>query len=283
LVDSSFFLCYYKICLKMLLKEKQGRGLAMIDIHSHILPGVDDGAQTIEEAIAIAHAAVKEGITTIVATPHHKNGSYENTKQQILPRVAQLNSIFQEHHLPLTVLPGQEVRIHGELLKDYEAEELVTVAGDSRYLLIEFPADHVPRYAEQLLFDLQLQGIVPIIVHPERNAEIIERPELLYQLVKKGALTQLTASSVSGHFGKNIKKFSLQLIEARLTHLIASDAHNTTSRPFRMREAYETIKKEFGMNAVYLFQENAELLVSGKAIYREEPERIKKRKFLGLF
>lgn len=255
----------------------------MIDIHSHILPEVDDGANTIEESIAMAHAAVNEGITTIIATPHHKNGSYENTKQQVLGHVARLNELFAQQRIPLTVLPGQEVRMNGDLLKDYQSGELVPLAGDSRYILIEFPANHVPKYAEQLLFDLQLEGIVPVIAHPERNMEIMERPDLLYQFVKKGALAQLTAASVSGHFGKNIKKFSLQLMEANLVHFIASDAHNTTSRTFRIREAYETIEKEFGASAVYVFQENAELLAGGQTVYRDEPMRVKKKKFLGFF
>lgn len=255
----------------------------MIDIHSHIVPGIDDGAKTDEDALAMARAAVEEGITTIVATPHHKNGNYENTKQQIVAHVTQLNKLFIEQNIPLSVLPGQEIRINGDLLKDYQAGELVPLADDSRYLLIEFPANHVPKYAEQLLFDMQLKGLVPVIAHPERNAEIIERPEILYQFVKKGALVQLTAASMSGHFGKNIKKFSLQLIEANLAHFIASDAHNTTSRSFRMREAYATIEKEFGASTVYLFQENAELLVRNQTVYRDEPMRVKKKKFLGLF
>jgi protein-tyrosine phosphatase len=255
----------------------------MIDIHSHILPGVDDGAQTIEDAIAMANAAAGEGITKIIATPHHKNGNYENPKQKILQHVEQLNAVLKERNIPLTVLPGQEVRIYGEMLKDYENGELLTLTNESPYIFIEFPSNHVPRYAEQLLFDIQMKGLIPIIVHPERNAEFIEDPELLYHFVKRGALTQLTAASVAGRFGKKIKKFSLQTIEANLAHFIASDAHNTTNRSFSMRKAYQVIKKEFGAGAVYLFYENAELLVDGKNVYRQQPERIKKKKFLGLF
>lgn len=255
----------------------------MIDIHSHVLPYVDDGPQTIEAAVEMAQAAIHEGITTIIATPHHKNGSYENPKQKVLECISDFNDILQQRNLSLTVLPGQEVRLYGDLLADYQTGELLTVTGDTEYMLIEFPANHVPRYAEQLLFDMQLQGLIPIIVHPERNAEIMEHPDLLYQLVKKGALVQLTASSVSGDFGKNIKKFSLQLIEANLAHFIASDAHNTKGRTFRMREAYETIEKEFGTALMYAFQENAEFLISGQTIYRDEPMRVKKKKFLGLF
>jgi protein-tyrosine phosphatase len=255
----------------------------MIDIHSHILPGIDDGAQTIEDAIAMANAAASEGITKIIATPHHKNGSYENPKQKILQHVDHLNAVLKERNIPLTVLPGQEVRIYGDILKDYENGELLTLTNESPYLFIEFPSNHVPRYAEQLLFDIQMKGIVPIIVHPERNAEISENPELLYQFVKRGALTQLTAASVAGYFGKKIKKFALQTIEANLAHFIASDAHNITNRAFHMQEAYQMIQKEFGAGMVYFFHENAELLVDGKTVYRNQPERIKKKKFLGLF
>ncbi|MDF2858571.1 MAG: tyrosine protein phosphatase, partial [Neobacillus sp.] len=133
-------------------------------------------------------------------------------------------------------------------------------------------------YTEKLLFDLQLKGLTPIIVHPERNSELIERPEKLYQLVEKGALTQVTASSLCGYFGKKIKTFSEQLIEANLTHFIASDAHNVTSRGFKMREAFGIIEEKYGNDLVYLFEENAELLVEGKNVMKEVPEQVKKKK-----
>jgi protein-tyrosine phosphatase len=254
----------------------------MIDIHSHILPSVDDGAQTIDDAIVMAKAAVAEGITTIIATPHHRNGTFENPKETIIERVSALNEALQQNQISLTVLPGQEIRIHGEWLDHYHQGELLPLA-NTNYVLIELPSNHVPRYTEQLLFDIQMQGMIPVIAHPERNAELIEHPDLLYQFVKKGALTQLTASSVAGHFGKKIKQFSLQMIEANLAHFIASDAHNTTNRTFHMREAYKTLAKEFGSQAVYIFQENAELLIKNQTVYKDVPERIKRKKFLGLF
>ncbi|WPZ18255.1 CpsB/CapC family capsule biosynthesis tyrosine phosphatase [Geobacillus subterraneus] len=254
----------------------------MIDIHTHILPGIDDGAATVEDAIAMAQAAVKEGITTIIATPHHQNGNYDNPKPSILALAAELNDELKRRDIALTVLPGQEVRLHGDLLDGLARHEVMTLA-DTPYILIEFPPDHVPKYAEQLLFDVQLKGLMPIIAHPERNAEIIENPERLYQLVKRGAFAQLTASSVTGQFGKKIKTFSFQLIEANLAHFIASDAHNIKTRPFRLRQAYDAIRNEYGANMVYYFQENAELLIRGQAVFRDEPERVKKKKFLGLF
>jgi protein-tyrosine phosphatase len=254
----------------------------LIDIHSHILPGVDDGAQTVDDAINMAKLAVEEGITKIIATPHHQNGKYSNKKQDILKGVMELNRLLQIENIPLEVLPGQETRIYGELLEDLEKGEILPL-NQMSYLFIELPSGHVPRYTEKLLFDAQMKGLTPIIVHPERNSEVIENPDILLNLVKKGSLTQVTAGSITGHFGKKIQKFSMQLIEANLTHFISSDAHNTSTRSFCIVESFSKIDKEFGRQAVYYFQENAELLTQGQVVYKQEPSKIKQKRFLGLF
>lgn len=257
--------------------------MRMIDLHCHILSGVDDGAQSIEDSIEMAKAACKEGIHTIVATPHHQNGVYINPAESVLHQVKQLNDRLKEEDINLTILPGQEIRLYGELLEDYESGYIVTLNRTDKYMLIELPANHVPRYAEKMLYELRVKGITPIIVHPERNAEIIERPEVLYKLVNQGALTQITAGSVTGKFGKKIKKFTLQLMEHHLTHVISSDAHNTTTRSFYLQDAYEVVERTFGSSILYYFKENTYSLISGKMIYREEPEKIKRKKILGLF
>ncbi|MBT2678812.1 tyrosine protein phosphatase [Bacillus sp. ISL-35] len=254
----------------------------MIDIHCHILPGIDDGARGLDDTLDMAREAVNEGIHTIIATPHHKNNKYDNPQGIILQKVEQVNKALSNEGIDLKILPGQEVRIYGEVIGDLDKEEILTL-NHTQYLFVEFPSNHVPRYAETLLFDLQLKGIIPIIVHPERNQEIIERPEVLYNLVKKGALSQVTASSVSGHFGKKIRNFSFQLIEANLTHFIASDAHNVSSRGFKMAETMDVIESKYGIDLVYFFQDNAELLLQGNHVYQETPELIKKKKFLGIF
>jgi protein-tyrosine phosphatase len=254
----------------------------MIDLHCHILPNVDDGPKDLAESVEMAKQAVQQGIKTIIATPHHRNEKYENHGQTIFGQVEEFNRVLKSENLDLTVLPGQETRIFGEMVEGLESSEILPL-NQGKYVFVELPSGHVPRYTGQLLFDIQLKGFIPVIVHPERNQEIIENPEVLYQLVKKGALTQVTASSVSGHFGKTIKKFSLQLIEANLTHFVASDAHNTSSRGFKMVEAYDVIGRSFGIEAVYMFRENAELVVQGKSVYREAPERVKKKRILGLF
>ena len=254
----------------------------MIDLHCHILPRIDDGAKNLEDSIKMARVAVEQGITTIVATPHHLNNHYENPKQSIIDRVKELNDELVKEKMDLKILPGQETRIHGEMVEGYESGQILPI-DHTQYVLVEFSSSHVPRYTEKLFYDLQMKGLIPVIVHPERNQEIIEHPDLLYKLVKSGALTQVTAASVSGDFGKKIKTFSLQLIETNLTHLIASDAHNTSSRTFKMREAFATIEEKYGIEMVYVLQENAVNVVEGNYVYKEEPERIKKKKFFKLF
>lgn len=255
----------------------------MIDIHSHILHGIDDGAKTPEDSMAMAQAAIQEGITTIVASPHHKNGNYDNYKTDILHHVQALNDLFQAHAIDLKVLPGQEVRIYGEVTEDITADEILPV-NHTKYILIEFPRTSVPRYAAQLFYDMQVAGYIPVIVHPERNEVLMQDHEKMYEFVKRGALTQITAASLVGKFGKETQTFTHQLIQANLTHFLASDAHNTTSRGFCMQEAYAEIQKTYGADTYYMFMENAELLVDDMNVNRMEPSKIrKKKKFLGLF
>lgn len=253
----------------------------MVDIHCHILPGIDDGAMSIGDSIAMAELAVKEGIHTIIATPHHRNGRYINGKEKIQKEVTALNQVLLEEKIPLTVLAGQENRIYGELLEDLLQGEVLPL-NNTHYLFVEFPTNHVPRYAEKLFYQLQMNHVTPIIVHPERNQEIVNNPNILYKLVQKGALTQVTASSVAGYFGKKIQKFSFQLVEANLTHFLASDAHNVNNRAFKMLEGLDTIEARYGPDMVYYFTENAELLVDGKNVMKEVPEKVKTKKFLGI-
>ncbi|TRZ36822.1 tyrosine protein phosphatase [Niallia circulans] len=254
----------------------------MIDIHCHILPGIDDGPSSVEESLLMAREAVKEGIHTIIATPHHRNNRYENIKEEVLKNVIKLNSELTNENIPLTILPGQENRIFGELLEDYQKGEILTL-NDTDYLFIEFPTSSVPRYSERLLYDIQVKGLTPIIVHPERNKELLNNPKILYDIVKNGALTQVTAASIAGYFGKPVQKFSKQLIENNLTHFIASDAHNTNNRSFKLNEAFKIIDKDFGVDFVYLFIENSEALIENKIVHKEIPELIKRKKFLGVF
>lgn len=255
----------------------------MIDIHCHILPGVDDGAADEQVSIEMGRAAMLEGITHIVATPHHRNRSWDNPRSSTLKMVDTLNRLFDRHSIEVTVLPGQEPRIFGEMADDGIEDELVTVNDGHKYLLVEFPTHHVPHYTQQLFYDLQLKGLTPVIVHPERNNDIFTHPDILYQLINDGALSQVTTASLIGRNGKKVKKIALQMIDHGLTHFVASDAHNVGERPFYMKEAFAELDKVFGRKALKIFEENAGLLICGELVNREQPEPIREKKFLGIF
>lgn len=255
----------------------------MIDLHCHILNGIDDGAQTLEDSIAMASAAVAEGITHILVTPHHKNGAYINEKDRILEKMAELQEELDSRGIELTLFPGQEVRINGELLEEIDSRKIQFVDEDNQYLLIEFPTMTVPAYSENLFFELSKRNITPVIVHPERNQIFMENPNALIPFIEKGALAQLTAGSYLGKFGKKIQKVSKQMVEANLVHILASDAHNVTSRGFRMKEAYEKLEKEFGSSKVSQFKQRTKDLVNGEIIIPDIPSKVKERKILGLF
>ncbi|UOR11303.1 tyrosine-protein phosphatase [Halobacillus amylolyticus] len=253
----------------------------MIDIHTHILPGVDNGAPTMEHSMKMAAKAVKEGMTTLVAAPYHNNGSYNNYKNNILIQVGELNRQLEERDIPLTVVSGQVTRIYGDMLEGIHNNEILPINEHSSYVLIELPHDHVPHYISNLLFSLQVEGYRPILVHPERNQQIVEQPNLLYSLVRKGAFTQVAAGSLLGGNGKKAKKLSYQLIEANLVHLIALESHNPQG--FTIKEAYRQLRKKYGQSMVYYLSENAAYAVEGQVLATEPPQRVKKKKILGLF
>ena len=254
----------------------------MIDLHCHILPNIDDGPQELLMSLDMANIAVKAGITHLFATPHHLNGRYDNTKSDILEHVHVFNKHLQLNNIPLTVHPGQELRIHRELFLSLEHEEILTLDNRGEFLLLELPSDQVPSYTQNMVYELLLKGITPIIVHPERNRGFIENQHLLFNLVQEGALSQLTSGSIIGQFGKKVKYFSEMIIEHNLTHFIATDAHNVESRGFSLQEAYESIRKKYGINQTYFFKENAELLMRNQNLLREKPVK-KRKRILGIF
>lgn len=254
----------------------------MIDVHAHILPDVDDGPMNLLDSIEMANSAVTAGITHLFASPHHLNEFYENKKINILEKVRELEKHLKQLDIPLTIYPSQEVRIHKDLFKSLDRDEILTLDNKGMYLLIELPSNQVPDYTHDHVYELLLRGITPIIVHPERNKEILMNPSILFHLIQEGALTQVTAGSITGSFGKKIKSFSEKMIEHSWVHLIASDAHNCTSRGFSLQDAYLLIRKKYGNSIAFLLNENSEVLLRGQKIYTEEPRKMKKKK-MGIF
>lgn len=233
----------------------------MIDIHCHILPFMDDGAADWDAALAMAQQACKDGVTAVIATPHHANGHYMNPATDVKEAVEQLNEKLRYKRIPLNVIPGQEIRVYGKLLDDLEQGSLLTLGG-SRYILLEMPHSHVPRDMGEVCHELIIQGFVPVIAHPERNTEVGSNPAKLASLIELGALGQVTAQSITGVHGSKLKKLSLELCRKNLVHMIASDAHDSARRPFGLSEAYVILNKELGLEVCDYFRSNVEQIIS---------------------
>lgn len=255
----------------------------MIDLHCHILPGVDDGAKTMEDSIQMAKMAVEEGITHLLATPHHMNRDWMNEKSKVKELVKEVQNEIDQESIPLTLFPGQEIRMYGDILDDIDKDKLLFTDELQQYLLIEFPTSTIPNYTERLFYDLLSNGKIPVIVHPERNRMIQEEPDQLKKLIDHGALAQLTAASYTGGFGKNIQKLSKQMIEANFVHFLASDAHNTNNRAFHMKEARNQIKKEYGSDKWNEFHQTTKDLINGDIVIAPTTSKISKKKFFKFF
>lgn len=254
----------------------------MIDLHCHLLPALDDGPETIEESLAMAQAAVDQGITHILCTPHHNVGRYNNPKTKTIAAVNQLQAQIDRAQLPLTLFEGQEVRLTGELLEELSADRLLFSDLKDTYLFIEFPATEVPAYSETLLFELRGRGIIPVIMHPERHRFFIEDPDRLIPYLEMGCLAQLTAPSIVGIFGKKIERVAHQMVERNLVQMVASDAHGITKRPFHLKEAYQIIEQKHGVRVVEQMKKVTKSLINGEKV--DYPSYIeKKKKKFGLF
>jgi Capsular polysaccharide biosynthesis protein len=218
----------------------------VIDLHTHILPGVDDGAKDIADSLAMAEVAVKDGISTMIATPHVVKGIYDNNKNSILEGVDNLNKKLAAHNIGLLVLPGAEYRLEPDLPKNLASGELVTINNSGTYLLIELPYELIPDNCDQILYEIQLQGVTPIIAHPERNLVFRKYRSLLERYIKRGMLAQITSTSITGFFGKRVKKAAISFLESGLAHIIASDGHAVKGRAPVISEAYQEIERRWG-------------------------------------
>ena len=255
----------------------------MVDLHCHLLPGVDDGSKNMEISLKLAQEAVENGVTHALLTPHHMNGRYVNHKQDVIKETTEFRQQLKEHNIPLTVFPGQEVRINGQLIEALDKDDILFADEGNRYLMLEFPDDDVPHYTNQMIFALQQRGITPVIVHPERNTKIMAHPELLYRLLQKGCLSQITASSYVGTFGKKVEDFSKKLIANGQGYLFASDAHDLPGRKYEMRQAFEKLSREFSAELAKRYAENARAIINGENVPVNEIRELKKKKRFWLF
>ncbi len=229
-----------------------------------MLPGLDDGAADWNEALCMARMAVADGIAAVVATPHQLGRHAHNRGAAIRAAVARFQQMLEGQGIPLKILPGGDVRIEPELVNKLHSGEVLSVADRRRHVLLELPHEiYAP--LDRLLADLDREGIVGILTHPERNLGILSQPAVLPGLVNRGCLLQLTAGSLLGSFGLRIRRFSESLLGQGLVHFVASDAHGTGSRPPLLSRAYERVAELAGQDmATALCCRNPLSLLSGE-------------------
>jgi protein-tyrosine phosphatase len=252
---------------------------AFIDLHCHLLPGLDDGPAAVEQSLAMAETALAEGIETIVATPHQLGNHAGNSAAAIRLAVGQFQELLDRRGVPLRVLPGADVRIEPDLRGKIRRDEVLTLADRRRHVLLELPHEvYIP--LEPLLAELAAEGMTGILSHPERNRGIMGRPEVLRPLVEHGCLMQLTAESITGGFGSRIGNFAQSLVRQGLVHFIATDAHGIDSRPPLLRKAFEIVVELAGENmAVALFYRNPKAVMEGRAVVAGRPPAQKTTRF----
>lgn len=248
----------------------------LIDIHTHILPGLDDGARDLEQSLAMAEVASKDGVMLLVATPHVITGVFDNHKENILKQVLKLNEFLKDSGVNLPILPGAEYYLEPDLPKRLADGELLTLNNTGRYILVELPTTMVPEYTDNILYAMQLQGITPIIAHPERNLGLARKPELLLEWAERGILAQVTSGSITGWFGRRVKKRALKFLQTGAAQLIASDGHDARGRSPVLKLAFQELEHRWGNElARTLTYINPDLIINGLPLNPSSPKIIK--------
>jgi protein-tyrosine phosphatase len=252
----------------------------MIDLHCHILPGLDDGPRSMDESVEMAHAAIASGTTHLVATPH-SNSTYFFDYPKIRSLCKELQAAVGNQ---LKLATGSDFHLNPENLELLRAQAPRFCINQKDYLLVEFNEIAIPPAMDQTIHEIQLAGIKPIITHPERNRLLRVRPERLTSWIRRGCYGQATGGALLGRFGTNAQKDGLRWIGAGLIHFVCSDAHNTSSRPIQLRPAYDLVAKEFGEEkAQALFVDNPRAAFEGwplphvPELEEEQIQRPKKR------
>jgi protein-tyrosine phosphatase len=233
----------------------------VIDIHCHILPGIDDGPEHPDESVEMARIAFSDGITKIVATPHIKD--ILHPANSIGEKIAALSAQLAEKNIPVQIFRGADVSV----LLDVSLLQCYTI-NSTPYILIEFPHTHLPRNAVELLFRLMTSGFRPIITHPERNLSVLTNPDLLFELLHTGISVQITAGSLTGDFGVDIRECALYLMKKGVVSFIATDAHSSRERRPVLSEGLKVAERIVGKEkALHMVTVNPELVLQGRPLH----------------
>jgi len=242
-----------------------------VDIHCHLVPGIDDGSKSWDETLAMAQMAVADGIRTIVVTPHQLGNFAHNHGDTIRAKTAELQKFLDDSQVSLQVLPGGDVRIEANLVARIRRGEVMSLADHRKHVLLELPHElYVP--LDRIISDLHAASMVGILSHPERNLGILSQPSVVAPLVAQGCLMQITAGSLLGAFGPQVQKFSDMLLEQGLVHFVSTDAHGPKSRRPLLGQAFEHVSRLVGVDAATdMFCRNPARVAQGKDVAFRAP------------
>ena len=244
----------------------------MIDIHCHILPGIDDGPASIDESLDMCRIAAADGIRTIVATPHFKPGTYQPSSNEVIEKGKQLQKAVKQEGIGISILLGADVTVTPELPQYLASIEHITINRTKRYFLAEFPHDSVPPKWDSFLLAIKRSGVTPILTHPERNPWFLSHREALYPYVRAGGMVQITAMSITAPAGEPIRYFCDFLLRHDLVHVIASDAHAREGRAPRLADSVAAARAIVGKEkAAALVTTIPEAIIAGRDFMLAEP------------
>lgn len=253
----------------------------MIDIHSHILPGLDDGASTMETALSMARIAAEDGITAMIATPHIFREKIQETNLDLIrPAVDKFKAALQKQNIPLDIFAGAEVHISHNLSRIIGEHRQELVLNKGMYVLVEFPSTHVFAGVKDLFFDLMTESLIPIIAHPERNRVFRHNAHLLFELIEMGTLVQVNQGSLFGLYGESAKEAVRNFIEMKFVHFAATDCHNPTASAPRLSQAVQELTELAGEEATRaLVEDNPRAVIEDKEIpYHPQPQNPEQKK-----
>lgn len=246
----------------------------MIDIHCHILPGIDDGPKNKETSVEMLKMAKAEGIDKIIATPHYIRDMFENKYEDIKKGVDDLNGLAKENGIDVEIIPGQEIHLDKYTLELYKRGEIRGL-NSSSYILFELPMDKMPEDTLSLIYELSVAGLKPILAHPERYKYIIEDIFKINDFINEGCLFEINSHSIEGLFGGDVKKTAKLLIKNGICDFIGTDAHSKKRRnpsinnSLQIAETYKTGIKEKVINNASFILDDTEINVSDRKILRK--------------
>ena len=218
-----------------------------VDIHCHCLPAVDDGPATTDEALALCRELTYDGVSVVIATPHQLGRFSDcNEASQIREAVSVLNEELRRSEIPLTVLPGGDIRVDERICQLLEADRILTLADGGKYMLLELPHE-IFLDIQPLIAELASLGVQAIISHPERHRVLMRQPDLLLKWLANGVYLQVTAASLLGEFGSTVQKAAWHFLSSGWVSFVATDAHDLYGRRPLMRAAFETIGAELSV------------------------------------